>query len=265
MEKLNTKHHTYEGVLKGDMEMKGLPTEKELHLKIGAQVMFVNNDTNGQWVNGTIGKVTQIDSDEIWVKIHNGTEVCVTEHQWDMYKYFFDTKNNILSQESAGYFTQIPVKLAWAITIHKSQGKTFDNVIIDLERGSFAHGQTYVALSRCTTFEGIVLKKPIKASDIRLDWRVQKFITDYQYDISEQACSLKQKVQMIEDAIQRKTELEIVYLKTKDVKSKRKIRPEFVGECSYSGKKFLGLQAWCLKRNDTRVFRVDRILEMKVL
>jgi ATP-dependent DNA helicase PIF1 len=178
LNQLDTKPHFFEGVLKG--EMKSPPTDVNLHLKVGSQVMFINNDSAGQWVNGTIGKITDIEEGEVWVKIHNGKEVHVTENTWDMYKYFFDKESKTLSQESAGSFTQIPIKLAWAITIHKSQGKTFDNVIIDLGRGSFAHGQTYVALSRCTTFEGIVLKNPIKTSDILLDWRVQKFITDYQ-------------------------------------------------------------------------------------
>ena len=180
LNKLDTKSRFFEGTLKGEMEMRNLPTDLHLNLRVGAQVMFVNNDSLGRWANGTIGKITQIDDGEIWVKIHNGEEVHVTENTWDMYKYFFDKESKTLAQESAGSFTQIPVKLAWAITIHKSQGKTFDNVVIDLGRGSFAHGQTYVALSRCTTFEGIILKKPVKTSDIRLDWRVQKFITDYQ-------------------------------------------------------------------------------------
>ena len=180
LNKLDTKRCLFTGALTGEMEKRNLPTDLNLKLSIGSQIMFVNNDALGQWANGTIGKITQMEEDEVWVQIHNGKEVCVTENTWDMYQYFFDKKSKTLTQESIGSFTQIPVKLAWAITIHKSQGKTFENVIIDLGRGSFAHGQTYVALSRCTTFEGLILKKRVKPSDIRLDSRVKEFIANYE-------------------------------------------------------------------------------------
>jgi hypothetical protein len=155
--------------------------------------------------------------------------------------------------------------LAWAVTIHKSQGKTFDRVVVDLERGTFAHGQLYVALSRCTSFEGLVLKKPVKKSHIWMDWRVVKFLTGYQYAKSDAALSLKDKVAMIEEAIRDCRDLEITYLKAQDEKSQRTITPHTVGEMEYLGKTYIGVEAYCHARRDTRVFRVDRILEMRVV
>lgn len=121
-----------------------------------------------------------------------------------------------------------------------------------------------MALSRCRTFEGITLKKPIKVSDIRLDWRVQKFLTRYQYALSEKAMPLEEKIDFINGAIASGLELEILYLKAKDIKSRRRIKPRFVGKLDYEGKPFLGIEAWCCLRKDDRVFRVDRILERQL-
>ncbi len=260
---LKTKVRSFEGIVDGSFDTKQFPTEQILNLKVGAQIMFLNNDATGRWVNGTIGHITKIEEGSINVKISNGDEVDVLPHTWDLYKYYYNPDSRSLAQETAGSFTQIPVRLAWAITIHKSQGKTFDQVKIDLGRGSFASGQTYVALSRCRTFEGISLEKPIKSSDIRLDWRVQKFLTGFQYAISEKALPVNEKVKLIQDAIDRKLELEILYLKAKDIKSRRRIKPNYVGELDYEGKPFLGVEAWCCLRQEDRVFRVDRILEIK--
>ncbi len=255
--------HTYTGSVDGGFDTKQLPTEMALELKKGAQVMFVNNDTAGRWVNGTLGTVVDIDTDILLVRTHDGQVVEVEEHTWDLYRYFYDKKKLSLGQEEIGSFSQVPLRLAWAITIHKSQGKTFDRVVIDLDRGSFASGQTYVALSRCRTFEGITLHKPIKASDIRLDWRVQRFLTDYQYALSEEAMPLEKKIKLIQHAIDMENEIEILYLKAKDVKSRRRIKPQAVGQMDYNGKEFLGLEAWCCLREEIRAFRVDRILEIR--
>lgn len=260
---LKSRSRTFKGTIEGSFDVKHLPTEQTLNLKVGAQIMFVNNDSAGRWVNGTIGSVTKIGQESICAKINSGGNVEVSPHTWDLYKYYFDENSRTLSQEAVGSFTQIPVRLAWAITIHKSQGKTFDRVKIDLDRGSFASGQTYVALSRCRTFEGISLEKPIKPSDIRLDWRVQKFLTGFQYALSEKATPLDQKIEIIKDAISKKFDLEILYLKSQDIKSRRRIKPLFVGDLDYEGRPFLGVQAWCCLRKEDRVFRVDRILEIR--
>ena len=177
---LKTPTHQFTSTIKGNFDMKQCPTDQSLMLKVGAQVMFANNDMDGQWVNGTVGQVTEILPRAVIVQIHGGKEVHVTPHEWKLYRYEYDASSKLLSQKSAGAFEQIPLKLAWAITIHKSQGKTFDRVVIDLGNGSFASGQTYVALSRCRTFEGIRLKKPIRKSDVKVDRQVHKFLTEYQ-------------------------------------------------------------------------------------
>jgi len=156
----------YDGVISGEFERKSLPTPEILVLKIGAQVMMLNNDSEKRWINGSLGKivniVTQVEGDDIiMVELESGDIVDVKKHSWEIYQYYFDEENNTLGSKVNGYFTQYPLKLAWAVTIHKSQGQTFEKVIIDVGWGTFSHGQMYVALSRCTTLEGIVLKQPL--------------------------------------------------------------------------------------------------------
>ncbi len=153
--------------------------------------------------------------------------------------------------------------LAWAVTIHRGHGKTFDRVIVDIGRGTFAHGQMYVALSRCTTLGGIVLKKPALRKHIWTNYQVMGFLTKYQYKKAEQSLPIDGKVTVIRKAIENGTTLEIVYLKPSDEKTTRVVRPEAVGEMEYRGKKYLGMQAFCLMRNEERVFRIDRILEIR--
>jgi predicted DNA-binding transcriptional regulator YafY len=169
-----------------------------------------------------------------------------------------------MKTETAGTFTQYPLKLAWGVTIHKSQGKTFQRAIIDLGRRAFAAGQTYVALSRCTALEGLSLARPVRPSDVMTDWRIVNYLTGQQYGVSEQARPLAEKIKFIEQAIKDGALLEILYLKARDEKSRRTIRPLSVGPCKYKTNNFIGLQAHCLHRNAPRVFRVDRILELKV-
>jgi ATP-dependent exoDNAse (exonuclease V) alpha subunit len=155
-----------------DENSKALPAETELVIKKGAQVMMVNNDTKGRWVNGSIGVVEDIKSGAyldkvlIHVKFPNGRIEYVEPYKWELFKYKWDEKQQQIETESAGFFKQYPLKLSWAVTIHKSQGKTFDNVIIDMEYGAFAPGQLYVALSRCVSFDGIVLSRAITKRDI---------------------------------------------------------------------------------------------------
>jgi len=153
--------------------------------------------------------------------------------------------------------------LAWAITIHKSQGKTFEKVVIDIGRGTFAHGQMYVALSRCTTLEGLILKQPLQKRHIWMDYHVPEFLTGFQYRQAGQICTLEDKTSAIMEAIRNKTRLEIVYLKPNDQKSSRIIQPLTIGEMEYLGKRYLGLRAFCLERQAERTFRLDRILEIK--
>jgi ATP-dependent DNA helicase PIF1 len=258
--------HVFPATIQGDFGEKNLPTSMILHLKAGAQIMMVNNDPDGRWVNGSIAKVTsiiQINREDyvIFAEMTNGEEVEIAPYTWEIFRFFVEEGQ--LQSETIGTFRQYPLILAWAVTIHKSQGKTFDRVIIDIGQGAFSHGQVYVALSRCTTLEGIALRKPIKKKHIWSDYRIVDFLTRYQYKRAAEICSIDDKLKIIERAIENETPLRIVYLKPNDEKSQRTVRPETVGEMVYHNKTYLGMQAFCLKRNAERVFRVDRILEIE--
>ncbi len=180
---------------------------------------------------------------------------------WEISRFFAEAGS--LQSEVIGTFKQFPLMLAWAVTIHKGQGKTFDRVIIDVGRGIFAHGQMYVALSRCTTLGGIVLKKLALKRHIWTNYQVMNFLTKYQYNKAEQSLPIDGKIEIIKKAILNGTTLEMVYLKPSDEKTTRVVRPKAVGEMEYRGKKYLGMRAFCLKRNGERVFRIDRILDIK--
>ena len=266
---LHGKVHQFTAKVKGEFAANQFPTDLELKLKKKAQIMFLNNDAAGRWVNGSIGKVIGFGTTDegqpcVVVELEEDKNIVeVTEHKWQVYRSIYDKKAKVLEKESIGSFSQIPLRLSWALTIHKSQGKTFDKVIIDFGRGTFTHGQSYVALSRCRTFEGMVLKKMLKKNHVIMDWRVSKFLTDYQYEKSARKCSTKDKVSMIKKIIKKKSKMKIVYLKTKNIKSKRILQPSFVGELEYAGKTYLGMEAFCLLRKAERVFRVDRILEIE--
>ena len=172
---LKSKEYVFDALIDGEFDEKAYPTEKRLQLREGAQVMMVKNDSQKRWFNGSLGVITKLGSDFIEVMI--GDSACTVEPSiWEKVEYEFDKDAGMIEPVVAGSFSQYPIKLAWAITIHKSQGKTFDNVIIDLGFGAFTHGQAYVALSRCKTFEGIQLKTRIRQRDIILDERVREFL-----------------------------------------------------------------------------------------
>lgn len=156
------------------------PTDKELKTKIGAQVMFViDDDAQGRWVSGTVGRIVNIFEDKLQVEIKGEKDLevhNVEKYTWHKYIYKWNPDTELVEQQTVGTFTQFPVKLAWGITIHKSQGQTFDHVIIDLGKKAFATGQTYVALSRCTSFKGITLKRPVATDDIFVDKRITRFL-----------------------------------------------------------------------------------------
>ncbi len=178
LQKLNQLEGTlfsFEGIIEGKFGRENstnddlLPTNKVLDLKKGAQVMFVKNDRGRRWVNGTIGVIEKIAAKSISVTINNKDEKITYELEkvsWENVKYELDKKTGEIINTVIGTFTQYPIKLAWAITIHKSQGLTFDKLVIDMGGGAFSAGHTYVALSRCTSLEGIKLRTPIKLSDI---------------------------------------------------------------------------------------------------
>lgn len=265
MERLPGRIWRAEGIIEGEFEKDYLPTALELKLKKGAQIMLLNNDAYGRWINGTIGRVKGFGkSDEgeevIRARLDNGETVEIGPYRWEIFRFFL--KDGELASEAVGAFTQYPVRPAFAVTIHKSQGKTFERAVIDVGRGTFAHGQMYVALSRCVSLEGIVLKQPLKKSHILMDWQIVRFLTHLQYAKAEEQCPRPQKLALIRTAIKEKKDLEILYLKAKDEKTRRRIRPISVGEMQYNGRPFMGMNAWCLMRGEKRVFNVDRILEI---
>lgn len=160
----------------GDFNPRLFPTDAALKLKLNAQVMFIKNDPDKRFVNGTIGKITKLENDKISVEVEESGEkqlIVVERFEWEILRYEASKEDlNKIETKVAGTFKQFPLRLAWAVTIHKAQGKTFDKVIIDLGRGAFEHGQTYVALSRCRTLEGIVLRQRLKGNDVMVDERV---------------------------------------------------------------------------------------------
>jgi len=166
LQNINSEVFSYQSKETGNFKER--PADEILKLKVGAQVMLIKNDTKSpkRWVNGSIGTVTELSTNSIHLKIKNKVHKIIQD-TWEKFDYLI--KNGQVTHEVVATFTQYPIKLAWAVTIHKSQGQTFEKVIIDLDRGSFAHGQTYVALSRVTSLEGLFLTRPIEISDIIFD------------------------------------------------------------------------------------------------
>jgi ATP-dependent exoDNAse (exonuclease V) alpha subunit len=204
LSKINEELRTFEAEIVGKFEESLYPTEKTLHLKIGAQVMFIRNHQSGKWANGTIGKVldfieietsstqeeeedtdflqdTENEVAEVVIKVllENGETVFVSTYTWEKIEYEFDKEKQTIVEKIGARFTQYPLKLAWAITIHKSQGLTFERVCLNFGSGAFAAGQAYVALSRCKTLEGLQLRTRLLATDIKVDADVMRFYKEF--------------------------------------------------------------------------------------
>ena len=176
LQELPEPSYTYTGQIEGKFNKNNFPAPMELTLKIGARVMFVKNDSNHLWVNGTLGTVETLSEEDIEVVLDNGLLVNVDRERWDAIEYEYDKETGVLDKVVVGSYSQYPLTLAWAITIHKSQGMTFDKVTIDLERGIFAAGQLYVALSRVTSLKGMALNAIIKPSYIKPKKEVEQFM-----------------------------------------------------------------------------------------
>jgi ATP-dependent exoDNAse (exonuclease V) alpha subunit len=171
---LPSEDFSYGATISGPLEPSAFPTDEVLRLKKGAQVMLLRNDRDRRWVNGTIGQVHRLAPDCIEVEI-NDVIYEIKKEKWSKIRYAYNDDSDSIKEESLSSFTQYPLRLAWAVTIHKAQGLTYDRVAIDLGTGAFAHGQTYVALSRCTTLEGLYLTRNVTPRDVIVDPRVLRF------------------------------------------------------------------------------------------
>ncbi len=176
---IDSEEYVYEGTVQGKFEEKRFPVEMTMRLKVGAQVMFTRNDQQKRWANGTLGKVTKLAKDEIHVTTNAGETYVVPNCSWDSVTYEYDKEAKKLKKEVTGTFTQYPLKLAWAITVHKSQGMTFEKMSLDLSKGMFAAGQLYVALSRVQSLDGLFLSKGIIPQYCHTNREVLSYATGY--------------------------------------------------------------------------------------
>jgi len=169
------------GQIDGEYDEKNLPTNMELHIKVGAQVIFVKNNAQKLWVNGTVGVISSIDELQgiLYIITEDGIEHTVHQEMWNNMRYTYNKIKKEIEEEVLGTYTQFPIKLAWAITIHKCQGLTFRRAVIDLGGGAFAPGMTYVALSRCSHFDGLFLKQPISQRDVMVRAEVNHFASTF--------------------------------------------------------------------------------------
>lgn len=180
--KIDKPEFVYQAEISGNLERSAFPTEEFLKLKEGAQVMLLKNDPEKRWVNGTVGIIESLSPIEIKVRINGVISYSVPRNTWNKIRYYYDPETRKIEEEVLSTFTQFPIRLAWAFTIHKSQGKTYNSVVVNMQGGAFAHGQTYVALSRCTTLEGLYLSQPIERDDIKIDPIVVSFMEQVTFE-----------------------------------------------------------------------------------
>jgi ATP-dependent DNA helicase PIF1 len=282
-QKLNAiqeKEENFLATTKGKIKPEDYPTDFELKLKNGAQVMLIMNDRNRRWYNGSIGKIIgfeylrEDENDEssdsnlqnstliINVRLENGTVVSVEQETWDIEEPSYNKEKKKLEYKSIGTFTQFPLVLSWATTIHKSQGKTFSKVILDISHGLFASGQLYVGLSRCTSLEGLVLWQPVWEKHIKVDWKVSKFFTEHYTKIAEKLLSYEAKERIVKACIQHRLLIEIKYLNKQNILSHRTITPKLYHYKELRGYYFWALLAWDSNRMEDRTFQISRILNI---
>ncbi|MDP2631695.1 MAG: AAA family ATPase [Candidatus Uhrbacteria bacterium] len=181
LKKLSGKEWTLKAQSMGDLGTRKMPSEATIKVKTGARIMFTTNDPSKRWVNGTLGTIRGISNQGLSknpildVELEDGKRVEVGQHKWEIFEYNYNGDN--FEEGVVGSYSQYPIALAWAVTIHKAQGKTFDKVLVDVGWGAFAHGQMYVALSRCTRLSGITLLKPFKTKDVIVDRAVLDFMS----------------------------------------------------------------------------------------
>jgi hypothetical protein len=181
LERLPGKAQLYTGDIRGTFGERQLPTHERLRLRPQAQVMLLNNDPEGRWINGDLGQIETLPGADqpdrpVRVRLDRGERVDVLRYKWEVIRFRYNPERDRIESEVMGSFTQYPLRLAWAVTIHKAQGKTFEDVVVDFGRGTFAPGQAYVALSRCTSLDGLVLRRPLEQRHVFMDERITTFM-----------------------------------------------------------------------------------------
>lgn len=256
---------TVEACIDGTFGKEYFPTRQALTFKIGARIMMVNNDAEGRWVNGTMGTICGVEKGEagnfIVVQLADGEEVWVSPHKWEINRFFLELE--MIKTETIGSFTQYPLTLAWALTIHKSQGKTFQKVVLDIGRGAFMPGQVYVALSRCTSLEGLILKRPLYSRHIWSDPEVVAFMTELQKHIPCSQLSMEDIERCVRTSLDGQQHVEIVYLNASNEKSTRQVTPTHIGPLKYKNITYMGMKGFCHVSQENKTFRIDRIMDIK--
>ncbi len=267
LEILEGKKLQFTGTTEGDF-VRQLPTHEKLELKVDAQVMLVNNDPAKRWVNGSTGTILgaswseEEECDVLLVELSNGKKVEVLPHTWETNQYIFDEASNAIETERVGAFTQYPLKLAWAVTIHKSQGKTFDHVVLDIGRGTFAHGQIYVALSRCTSLEGLTLRQQLLPKHIWSDQRIQYFLKGQQDGERYQSMTLPEKKDLLQHSIDFENNLIMTYTSGSGQTIQKRIRPLWMGDMEYQGIEYLAVETTDIETGQSRSYSVKRIVNL---
>lgn len=246
LQTLKAQEFEFVAQIEGEFNQEYYPT-LELKLKVGAQIIMITHDARGRWVNGSLGKVKKcLDLEKskpiLVVELEDGMICNLAPYTWSITKLILEEGE--LINEQVGYFTQYPLILAWAITIHKSQGKTFSKAIIDL-KGAFVHEQSYVALSRCTSIDGLVLKQPLLPKDLICDLAINNFFNEL-------------KIKLLQEAISQDHDLNLVYKKSNQEIFKLKIKPQQI-------KPNLSVVADYLEENIKfrRVFFLAQMLELR--
>jgi len=266
---LKGKPWSNKAAIAGELGTMSFPTGDDLSLKEGAQVMFVNNDREGRWVNGTVGRVAGFERykkepDVVLVELEDGDVVDVLPNTWEAIRWEYDERAGAIESDVVGSFTQYPLRLAWAVTIHKSQGKTFDRVVLDLGTGAFAPGQTYVALSRCRTLGGLVLKQPLKRGHVFTDERVNAFLRGEEVRALPRPSDKEMAdiAERLREAVREARPVEMEYTKADGGTNRRVITPSYVGEIEFGGQRFMGMRGHCRLRDEERTFRLDRVVSV---
>ncbi len=268
LNKIKSSSYKFNAKINGEFTKEYYPAATLLEIKIGAQIMLLNNDNKRGWVNGDIGKVISLIKNQktgikvIVVKLDDGRKCYVETHTWEITKLILE--NGQLISEVIGSFSQYPITLAWAVTIHKSQGKTFKQVIIDLSK-TFFNGQSYVALSRCTSLDGVILKQPLLKKHIWFDPAILEFLNNHGTLITHDP--LENKIKTIQEAIELQKNLNLVYQKTVEQIFKIIIKPFKIKTMTKLNQPSVGVVGSYLENNNyiKRLFFLDQILEISIL